>query len=154
MSAIHRFKYNAEAHLASPLGGLLTSFIRNLMPYPEEYVTVPVPLHKNRLAGRGFNQSLLLARVISSGLETALDYRSLVRKRDTKSQTGLARKDRKRNVTNAFLVISKPVFKGKKVLLVDDVLTTGYTLNECAKTLKKSGALEVICFALARTVGH
>jgi ComF family protein len=153
MSAIHRFKYNDETHLASSLGGLLAQFARNLLPYPEEFVTVPVPLHKHRLAERGFNQSLLLARVISSELETPLDYRSLIRKRDTQSQTGLAGKDRRRNVTNAFAVISKATFKGSKVLVVDDVLTTGYTLNECAKTLKKSGALEVICLALARTAG-
>jgi ComF family protein len=153
MSAIQRFKYNSETHLASPLGSLMAKFARTILPYPEEFVTVPVPLHKHRLTERGFNQSLLLARVISSGLEVPLDYRSLVRTKNTKSQTGLAKKDRRRNVTNAFSVTSKDTFKGKKVLLVDDVLTTGYTFNECAKMLRRSGALEVRCLALARTVG-
>ncbi len=153
MNAIQRFKYNSETHLASPLGGLLSTFARTLLPHPEEFVTVPVPLHKHRLRERGFNQSLLLAKAVASELRTTLDYLSLIRKRDTRSQTGLKRKERRRNVANAFSVTSAMIFKGTRVLLVDDVLTTGYTLNECARTLKKSGSLEVICLALARTVG-
>jgi len=152
MNAIHRFKYNAETHLASPLGGLLSAFAKTLLPCPKEFVTVPVPLHKHRLRERGFNQSLLLAKVVSSGLETSLDFLSLIRKKDTISQTGLGGKERRSNVTNAFSVTSAAMFRGKKVLLIDDVLTTGCTLNECARTLKKSGALEVVCLALARTV--
>ncbi|MFW6147148.1 MAG: ComF family protein [Thermodesulfobacteriota bacterium] len=152
MSTIHRFKYSSETHLASSLGGLLASFVKELLLDPKSFMTVPVPLHKHRLAERGFNQSLLLARTVSSILETPLDYRSLVRKKDTRSQTGLARKDRKKNIARAFSVISNSAFKGKNVLLVDDVLTTGYTLNECAQTVKQSGALKVICLALARTV--
>lgn len=153
MNAIQRFKYHSKTNLASPLGGLLSTFAGTLLPHPEEFVTVPVPLHKHRLRERGFNQSLLLAKVIASELGTPLDYLSLIRKRDTRSQTGLKRKERGRNVANAFSVKSAAIFKGTRVLLVDDVLTTGYTLKECAKTLKKSGALEVICLALARTIG-
>jgi ComF family protein len=153
MRAIQRFKYGSETHLASPLGDLLSRFAKTVLSHPEEFVTVPVPLHRRRLRERGFNQSFLLAKVVSSGLETPLDCLTLIRKRDTRSQTGLGRKKRRSNVANAFSVTSAAIFKGKKVLLVDDVLTTGYTLNECAKVLKKSGALEVICLALARTVG-
>ena len=153
MNAIQRFKYNSEVHLASPLGGLLSAFARTLLPHPEEFVTVPVPLHTRRLRERGFNQSLLLAKVVASELGTPLDYLSLIRKRDTRSQTGLKRKERRKNVANAFSVTSATIFKGTRVLLVDDVLTTGYTLKECARTLKRYGALEVICLALARTVG-
>jgi ComF family protein len=152
MTAIHRFKYNSGTHLASPLGGLLSAFARTLLPCPKEFVTVPVPLHKHRLRERGFNQSLLLARVVSSELETSLDCLSLIRKRDTISQTGLGAKQRRSNVVNAFSVTSASIFKDKQVLLVDDVITTGCTLNECARTLKKSGALEVVCLALARSV--
>lgn len=153
MRAIQRFKYSSETHLASALGGLLSSFAKTILPHPEGFVMVPVPLHKRRLRERGFNQSFLLAKVVSSELETPLDCLTFIRKRDTKSQTGLRRKERKRNVANAFSVTSAAIFKGKKVLLVDDVITTGHTLNECAKVLKKSGALEVLCLALARTVG-
>jgi len=152
MSTIHRFKYSSETHLTSTLGSLLARFAKDLLPHPDALTTVPVPLHKHRLTERGFNQSLLLARIVSSVLGTPLDYRSLVREKDTRSQTGLARKDRKRNVAHAFSVISTSAFKRKNVLLVDDVLTTGYTLNECAQTLKQSGALNVICLALARTM--
>lgn len=152
MNAIQRFKYNSETHLASSLGGLLSVFARTFLSHPKEFVAVPVPLHAHRLRERGFNQSLLLAKVVSSDLKTSLDYLSLIRKRDTRSQTGLGGKERRSNVANAFSVTSAAIFKGKKVLLIDDVLTTGCTLNECARTLKKSGALEVLCFALARTV--
>jgi len=117
-------------------------------------MTVPVPLHKHRLRVRGFNQSLLLAKAVSSGIETPLDRLSFIRERDTESQTGLGRKERRKNVANAFSVTSRAIFNMKKVLLIDDVITTGYTFNECARTLKKAGALEVICLALARTVGN
>jgi len=151
MNAIQRFKYNSETHLASFLGGLLSVFARTLLSHPKEFMAVPVPLHNHRLRERGFNQSLLLAKVVSSDLKTSLDYLSLIRKRDTRSQTGLGGKERRSNVANAFSVTSAAIFKGKKVLLIDDVLTTGCTLNECARILKKSGALEVICLALART---
>jgi ComF family protein len=154
MNAIQRLKYNSEIHLASPLGGLLSEFARIALPHVEEFMTVPVPLHRHRLRERGFNQSLLLARAVSSDLKIPLDCLSLIRTRDTRSQTGLGRKERRRNVANAFSVTSSAVFKGKKVLLVDDVLTTGYTFNECARALKKSGVLQVICLALARTVGN
>ncbi|MBW1689544.1 MAG: ComF family protein [Deltaproteobacteria bacterium] len=153
MNAIQRFKYNSETHLAAPLGGLLAAFARTSLTQPEEFVTVPVPLHKHRLRERGFNQSLLLAKAVASELGTPLNCLSLIRKRDTRSQTGLRRKERRKNVANAFSVTSAAIFKGKKVLLVDDVLTTGYTLQECARTLKKFGAREVACITLARTVG-
>jgi len=152
MRAIQRFKYSSEIHLASPLGELLSRFAKTALSHPEEFLTVPVPLHRRRLRERGFNQSVLLAKAVSSGLEIRLDCLTLIRKRDTRSQTGLGKKERRSNVANAFSVTSADIFNGKKVLLVDDVITTGYTFNECAKVLKKSGALEVICLALARTV--
>jgi len=154
INAIQRFKYNSETHLASPLGSLLSRFAVSLVPNPEGFMTVPVPLHKHRLRVRGFNQSLLLAKAVSSGIETPLDRLSFIRERDTESQTGLGRKERRKNVANAFSVTSRAIFNMKKVLLIDDVITTGYTFNECARTLKKAGALEVICLALARTVGN
>ncbi len=87
-----------------------------------------------------------------SPLGTQLDYLSLIRKRDTRAQTGLGREERRKNVRDAFSVIYPHRIDGKKILLVDDVFTTGYTLNECARTLKKTGAVAVICLTLARTL--
>ena len=148
--AIHRFKYRSEAHLISSLGPLLSTFAREWIPDSRNSLTIPVPLHRRRLRARGFNQSLLLARVISSGLGTRLDYKSLMRRRHTRAQTGLSKEERRKNVRDAFSVMNPEIIEDKAILLVDDVLTTGHTLNECAKTLKKSGARVVICLTLAR----
>ncbi len=154
MEAIQRFKYNSETHLTSSLGTLLSSFARAWVPDQPaaDFLTIPVPLHRRRLKERGFNQSLLLAKVLASDLGTQLDYLSLIRKRYTRAQTGLKKEERRRNVKDAFSVIYPDIIKDKKIILVDDVFTTGHTLNECARTLKKSGATCVICLTLARTL--
>ena len=131
----------------------MSSFAREWIPNPHaaDFLTVPVPLHRRRLKERGFNQTLLLAKVLSSDLGTQLDYLSLIRKKYTRAQTGLKREERRKNVKDAFSVIYPEIIRDKKIILVDDVFTTGHTLNECARTLKKSGAIGVICLTLART---
>ena len=149
--AIQRFKYNSETHLSTPFGGLLLNFVQKIFHKLNEYIIVPVPLHKNKLRERGYNQSLLLAKSLSRNLGVRLDYLSFIRKRYTLNQAGLRREERITNVKNAFSVFDIEAVEDRKILLVDDVFTTGYTLNECAKTLKKSGAAEVICITLART---
>jgi ComF family protein len=152
MESIQRFKYNMETHLKSSLGHLLSSFAKEWIPNLKDFVIVPVPLHRRRLRERGFNQSLLLARILASDLGNQLDYLSLIRNRYTRAQTGLKKKERRKNVKDAFSIIHPDAIKDKKILLVDDVFTTGYTLNECARTLKKSGATTVICLTMARTL--
>jgi len=154
VEAIQRFKYGSETRLVSSLGTLLSSFAKELVPNPPKagFLTVPVPLHMRRLRERGFNQSLLLAKVVAADLGTQLDYLSLIRKKYTRAQTGLRKDERRKNVKDAFSVIYPEMMKGRKILLVDDVFTTGHTLNECARTLKKSGAIAVICLTLARTL--
>jgi len=152
MEAIQRFKYNSETHLISSLGALLSSFAKEWVPNPNNFLTIPVPLHRRRLRERGFNQSLLLAKVLASYLGTQLDYLSLIRKRYTRAQTGLKREERRKNVKDAFSVLNSEIIEDKNIILVDDVFTTGHTLNECARTLKKSGAIAVICLTLARTL--
>jgi ComF family protein len=150
MEAIHRFKYKSETHLISSLGPLLSTFAREWIHDFADLLTIPVPLHKRRLRARGFNQSLFLARVISRELATPLDYLSLIRTRHTRAQAGLSKEERRKNVRNAFSVLNSEIIEDKEILLVDDVFTTGHTLNECARTLKKSGARAVICLTLAR----
>jgi ComF family protein len=112
---------------------------------------MPVPVHPKKLKEREFNQSLLLARPISNRLEGELDFLSLRRIRNTLPQTGLKGVERRRNVLKAFALEGKRPVAGRAVLLVDDVATTGNTLNECARVLKKGGAKEVLCLVLART---
>lgn len=111
---------------------------------------IPVPLHSNRLRQRGFNQSLLLARAFFPDEKKKIKKTTLQRRRDTVSQTGLDGLSRRRNMRDAFLVHKGTEVYGKKIVLVDDVFTTGTTVNECARALKQAGAAQVDVLTLAR----
>ena len=116
---------------------------------------VPVPLHYRRLRQRGFNQASLLARRLGSLLQLPVDYSNLKRTRLTEPQIGLSRKQRAENVKGAFSLKAPEKFNDKGVLLVDDVLTTGETVDQCVKVLKKNGgAREVVVLTVARTVAR
>ncbi len=149
LTALHRFKYGGKIILARPLGQLLAETAVGLDVRPD--IIVPVPLHKRRLRTRGFNQSLLLAREVSGRVDANLDYLSLRRVIPTKPQITLKANARERNVAGAFRVEDPGVFKEKKVLLIDDVFTTGATIKACSKALKKAGAT-VFALTLARAV--
>jgi ComF family protein len=147
LDAVHKLKYGGDTALAGPLAALLSA-----VHLPEGLsMVVPVPLHTVRLRERGFNQSLLIARELSRTHGLPLVYDRLKRARDTGQQVGLKAAERKKNVSGAFTLDGGGFFKGRKVLLVDDVITTGATLNECAKMLKKAGA-EVAAITVARAV--
>ena len=150
MTAVHRFKYGQREDLSRTLGSLLAEFAGRWVGEPEEPVAVPVPLHPRRLRERGFNQSALLARHVARGLGAKLDLSTLRRTRYTAAQTGLGKDERRKNVRGAFLVIHPSAVKGRTVLLVDDVLTTGNTLNQCARALRRAGARRVLCLVFAR----
>lgn len=111
---------------------------------------VPVPLHKTRLKERGFNQSLLLSRALAKVCGLPIDYINLKRTRATSPQINLKGKDRITNVKGAFAVKNNAPFKGKGILLIDDVYTTGATVSECCKVLKKAGAEDINVLTLAR----
>ncbi len=149
--AIHQFKFGGKSHLAKPLGNLLASAATEWLPDPNDCLIMPVPLHPKRLRERGFNQSLLLARQAASRLGAELEYLTLRRVRYTQPQTGLKGDERRKNVRRAFSCTDHSPLKGRNVILVDDVTTTGNTLNECARALKRSGARSVYAIALART---
>jgi ComF family protein len=151
MEAVHQLKYGGKAFLADYLGGLLADFAEGWVKTSPPALTMPVPLHPARLRQRGFNQSLLLARYVADRLKTPLDFLSLRRIRYTAPQTGLGMKERRKNVRSAFEVINPAAVKGRRLLLVDDVTTTGSTLNECARAIKKGGGETVICLVLTRT---
>jgi ComF family protein len=116
------------------------------------FLTMPVPLHLKRLRERGFNQSLLLAKHIATGINGELDFLSLTRTKYTLPQTTLSKKERLKNVQNTFFLRTSDAVKKKNILLVDDVATTGNTLNECAKVLSLGGAKAVFCVTLAKAV--
>lgn len=115
-------------------------------------VIIPVPLHAGRLRNRGFNQSLEIARGLSRELNVSLQPAALERTRRTKAQSGLERKERLNNVRGAFHADQERI-RGKHVLLVDDVSTTGATLSACARTLRRAGADQVDALVLAVASG-
>ena len=113
-------------------------------------IMIPVPLHRKRLLDRGFNQSLELARPLARKLKVPLEPRALTRQRDTQPQMHLTEKERAANVQDAFQA-DEQLVKGKSVLLVDDILTTGSTLAESCHVLLGSGAAAVDVLVVART---
>lgn len=116
-------------------------------------VVIPVPLHLKRLRKRGFNQALLLASEFFHERSTIIQSDILQRVRNTSSQTFLSRKERQENLREAFIVKSQERVRGKRICLVDDVFTTGATVEECSKILLKSGASEVVALVFARVAG-
>ncbi|MBN2062295.1 MAG: ComF family protein [Deltaproteobacteria bacterium] len=151
MDAIHNFKYAGKRDLGKSLGSLLSSYALKHLKDVSSALIMPVPLHPGRIRERGFNQSLILAREVSKGLGYELDFLSLRRIKYTSPQTGLKRLERRKNVRNVFEYRGGTDIRGRDVLLVDDVATTGSTLDECAKQLKKHGCKDVFCLVLART---
>lgn len=148
---VHRFKYGHRVHLRRPLAllaiGELTPFV--LEQAPE--VIVPVPLHRSRLRQRGFNQAILLGEVMARAWSLPLLRDSLRRVRPTAPQVSLSADERRENVRGAFALASPAVVAGRRVLLVDDVFTTGSTLAECARVLKRGGAAAVAAVTVGRT---
>jgi ComF family protein len=145
--AIHSFKYHNLQDLAIPLGKLMGDYWEK-SPLPAEII-VPVPLHKDRLRERGYNQAALLARELGKSIGLPVSENSLVRVRATRPQVELGAQERKENVSDAFHC-SNIELKEKQVLLIDDVCTTGATLEACSIALRQVGARSVWAFTLAR----
>jgi ComF family protein len=125
----------------------------NALPTPlEADVVIPVPLHTSRLREREFNQSLLLADQVATHLHLPLSFTNLVRTVSSEPQSTLSRKERIKNLRQAFTVRQPQSLAQKRILLIDDVFTTGTTVNECAKVLRNAGAEAVFVLTLARTV--
>jgi ComF family protein len=150
MEAISRLKYGGLTRLARPLGNLLAEYQDPDFKLSENDLVIPVPLHTRRLRERGFNQSLLLARQVSRRRSIPLNFTALQRARQTQPQTQLSGPERRKNVRGAFEVRKREAVKGKRILLIDDVFTTGATVQECAYVLREAGATEVQVLTLAR----
>jgi ComF family protein len=147
--AICLFKYGGKVSLASPLARLM---IDQLPPIEKIDVIIPVPLHPERLREREFNQSLLLADRIGRHLNIPVSCTALIRIAPAPPQTTLSRKERLHNLREAFSVPRPESLTGKRILLIDDVFTTGTTVQVCATTLRKAGAGHVFVLTLGRTV--
>ncbi len=145
--AIHRFKYRGLTAMAPVLAGLLCHHLERFPTKAD--IVVAVPLHRDRLRERGYNQSELLAAEVARGLGLPLQNGVVERARHTRSQVGLGAVERHANVQGAFNCNGKPLPESK-VLLIDDVYTTGATLSDCARALKEAGARSVQALAVAR----
>lgn len=146
---IQRLKYDGYRPLAKPLGRFLAEAARRLEEKPFDLL-IPVPLHRRRQRQRGFNQAALLAAQVSRLLNIPVGAKDCVRVRDTPPQTGLRAADRRKNVAGAFDVPEPQRVRGRRVLLIDDVLTTGATAHACAQALRDAGARRVWVATLAR----
>jgi len=147
---IHLVKYQNRRRLGRFLGRLAGRSARSALPSRNRAVLVPVPLHRTRQRERGYNQSACIGEGLSGAVGLPLLSNALARIRHTRTQTKLTAEEREKNVGNAFSVRLREAVEGKTVVLADDVITTGATVNACAKALKRAGASEVIGFALAR----
>lgn len=145
--AIHALKYRGRRVVAATLGDLLA--VRH--PIAADALLVPVPLHIGRLRSRGFNQAVLLARAIGRRHRVPVDVDVLRRRRDTPIQAELGAAARRGNLRDAFVVIGGAPLRGRDVVLVDDVLTTGATADACARVLRAAGARRVDVLTVGRT---
>jgi ComF family protein len=156
---IHLLKYNQVRPAANVLGRMLAEAIEDLQPLlaGREALVVPVPLHVRKLRQRGFNQSELIARAAlklqpAAANRFQLSTTALLRRRETKSQIGLSRHQRRENIRGAFVVAKPDEVTERLVLVVDDVFTTGTTVSECARILRRAGASKVYVATVARTL--
>ncbi len=148
-SAIKKLKYFQNLGLSKLFAGFLASVYTNA-GWQADLVTA-VPLFKKRLAGRGFNQSEWIARPLAGMIRIPFSSGALQKIVNTRPQVELDQQERSRNLQEAFRA-EPALVKTKKVLIVDDVMTTGATFNECAHTLRQAGASEIYCLSVASTV--
>lgn len=146
---IHDFKFNDKTIYAKGFSELMHRFGRELME--ESDVIIPVPIHPARLRKRKYNHAALLATRIGVLMDIPVEVDAISKITKTQAQVGLSRKERIKNLRDSFEVSNHDAVKGKKVALIDDVMTTGATANECARVLKRAGAKRVYIITLART---
>ena len=152
MKLIHVFKYYKKSSLSIRIGKDFGDVIRKNNFEKKYDMIIPVPLHKSRERERGFNQSNLICKQAASisGLPLLNDV--IIRKKNSKSQSQLAYKERIENVKNIFNIKSPRKIKGRKIILIEDIITTGLTVNSCCSELKKHGAEEILCLAVIHPV--
>jgi len=148
--AIHRVKFDGETALARGLGRWLARSLPG--EAAEADLVAPVPLHPKKLRERGFNQSEFLSAAVAAAASLPHRPRLLRKTTPTRSQTGLGRRDRRRNLRGTFSLEAGTPIVGKRVLLVDDIYTTGCTVEECARALRRGGARGIRVLTLARTI--
>ena len=159
--AVRKLKYHQEVGVALPLGKILQESFRRWWPQSSVDMVIPVPLHPKKMRQRGFNQTFIMIKewgkrdmgaLNESGPLPSIDLKALVRIRYTKPQAALSREERRKNLLGAFTVPDPDRIRHRNILLVDDVMTSGETVDICAKTLLKAGAARVDVLTLARAL--
>ena len=146
---IHLFKYEGHRRVGRRLGEALFSLLEEELPWDHFDLLVPIPLYRSKRRERGYNQSAVLAHTLGRLSRLPVNERLVVRQRWTRSQTGLSVQERRENVSGCFRSTRRWPGEGRKVLLVDDVLTTGATASACAMALKGGGYGEVAVLTVA-----
>jgi ComF family protein len=144
-----RLKYGRKTALAATMARFMAV---HLNEYPPDSVLMPVPLHRRRLWGRGFNQAVLIAGQLAETKGLRVECRTLVRTKATPPLKAMSMAQRRRAVSGAFAIASGQDVAGRTIILIDDVLTTGSTASACAKVLKRAGAERVELISWARVV--
>ena len=147
---IHNFKYEEFTKIGRYLGCKAVSYLQQEKPFAKIDYIIPVPLHKVKKRKRGFNQAKIISDVIAKNLKLQYKQDILQRQKFTKTQTKLSRQERKQNVRKAFSVKYPELIRNKNILVVDDVFTTGSTVNSIAETLKKCNVNRVFVLTIAR----
>lgn len=145
---LKEYKFNGKNYLYKPFGEIMLNTINQKNLCSEIDLIMYVPSHRRKEALRGYNQSELLARYIAKFFNITLSSKNLIKIKWTKDQSQLQRLDRIKNLKGSFQVRNKEEIKFKKILLIDDIITTGTTMEECSKVLLHNGAKEVVGLAL------
>jgi len=147
------FKYYGNMELLKVFKDIISTFLSNISLFPSDIdLILPVPMYPGRRLTRGYNQAELIAQIVCSETSLPLKSRILIKTKDTPPQMSLSRSERIKNMKHSFVVSDRLSITGKSILMVDDIITTGATLEACARELLHSGARSVLAFTMARTL--
>lgn len=149
---INSYKFFGATYLAEDFAAAMEASFRKKHDAAAVDLVTPVPLHRNRLVERGYNQAGLIAKAFARRIGRVCDETSLARLRDTEHQSRSSGDERRKNLKGAFRVVEPSLVRGRTVVLIDDVMTTGSTLDECTEALVAGGAYRVIPFVLAKAL--
>lgn len=149
---VHQLKYRRWTSLSDIIRPIINTYIKNLALSAEDYIIVPIPLHSERLQERGFNQAELIGSMISEALRLPMRTDILERVKKTKAQAELKNyAERADNIIDAFRAAQSDAVQDKNIILVDDVYTSGATMDDAVRALRGRGAKKIVAFVLAKT---
>jgi len=149
---IHSMKYKNRYKIAIYLGELYGKILKIDLNYIHFDLIIPIPLHNNRKKTRGYNQAEYICEGLNKYLNSTIDTKSIIRKKNTNSLTLKDSEDREKEIKNAFEILKPENLKDKNILLVDDIITTGSTISECANEIKKNVPCNIYVCSIARTM--